>query len=121
LIGEQASSLQRAPYFPLFYKGLRFLIRWKSDETEPPDRDAWVSSMARARHDDRCFRQLFIPCQVTEEIADKLAEEAADNAHCVAPSDINTWNLTGGKGDSPASTLAPKGSTGVLDPHSKQG
>ena len=39
------------------------------------------------------------PCQVTEEIGDKLAEEAADNAHCVAPSDINTWSLTNGKGD----------------------
>jgi hypothetical protein len=51
-------------------------------------------------HDDRCLLQLFIPCQVTEEIADRLAEEAADNAHYVAPSDINTWNLTGGKGDS---------------------
>jgi len=32
-------------------------------------------------------------------IADKLAEETADNAHCVAPSDINTWSLTNGKGD----------------------
>ena len=51
-------------------------------------------------HDDRCLLQLFIPCQVTEEIADKLAEEAADNAHYVASSDINTWNLTGGNGDS---------------------
>ena len=50
-------------------------------------------------HDDRCLRQLFIPCQVTEEIADNLPQEAADNAHCVAPSDINTWNLNGGKGD----------------------
>jgi len=79
---------------------LRFLIRWKSDETEPPDRDARESSRARVLHDDRCLRQLFISCQVTEEIADKLAEEAADNAHHVAPSDINTWNLTGGKGDS---------------------
>jgi len=99
---------------------LRFLIRWKSDETEPPDRDAWEFSTAPDLHGDRCLRQLIIPCQVTEEIADKLAEEAADNAHCVVPSDINTWNLTGGKGDSPASTLAPKGSTGVPDPHSKQ-
>lgn len=28
-------TLQRAPVFPLFYKGFRFLVRWKSDETEP--------------------------------------------------------------------------------------
>jgi hypothetical protein len=79
---------------------LWFLIRWKSDETDPPDRDDWESSTVRALHDDCCLRQLFIPCQVTEEIADNLAEESADNAHYVAPSDINTWNPTGGKGDS---------------------
>ena len=55
---------------------------------------------ARALHDDRCLRQLFIPCQVTKVIADKLAEEAADNVHYVPPPHINTWNLTGGKGNS---------------------
>jgi ABC-type arginine transport system permease subunit len=49
---------------------MRSLIRWKSDETEPPDRGAWESSRARGLHDDRCLRQLFIPCQIIEEIAD---------------------------------------------------
>ena len=76
------------------------MIRWKSDETDPPDRVAWEFLRALALRDDRCLWQRFIPCQVTEEIADKLAEEAADNAHCVAPPHINTWNLTGGKGNS---------------------
>jgi len=70
-------------------------IRWN----RPAGRGAWESSRARALHDDRCLRQRFIPCQVTEEIADKFAEGTADNSHYVARSDINTWNLTGGKGD----------------------
>ena len=38
------------------------------------------------------------PCQVTGEIANKLAEEAADHAHYVAPSDVNPadplWDAT---------------------------
>jgi DNA-binding NarL/FixJ family response regulator len=54
------------------------------------------SKLAPARQDyglgprEREVLELYVRGLTNKEIADKLAEESADNAHYVEPSDINT-------------------------------